>query len=93
MTKPTQQEKEVELRNILNNFLQDVDTTAQVPVQTANAIVDVYLRKFQEAIASARKETIERVRKVFKKSFVTTDVYLVERFLKKLESLEAQEEG
>ena len=35
------------LREMLNNFFQDVDTEGKIDTQLANAIVDVHLLKFQ----------------------------------------------
>lgn len=47
MTNPkTNSQWEVKLRLLLNDFLQDIDTMGELPTDTANALVDIHLRKF-----------------------------------------------
>ena len=47
-----------------------------------------YQDKVEEIKDTTRKDTLREVEEIFNKSFVTTDVYLTERFLNKLDKLQ-----
>jgi len=53
--------KTTKLRSLLNNFLQDIDTEAQIDTKTANAIVDAHLRLFQAYSGKIRRETAKEI--------------------------------
>lgn len=48
-----------EIRLLLNDFFQNVDTEAKIETDVANAIVDVHLKKFTNLIQAEKEQYLE----------------------------------
>jgi len=64
---------EKKIRNLLNDFLQDVDNEARLDVDLANHIVDVHLPKFVAVTQPDTKKDTEELRKEFEEKFLELD--------------------
>lgn len=49
-------EDKIKIRNMLNNFFNDIDCELEISDELGNAIVDVHLPKFLALIETERKE-------------------------------------
>lgn len=63
--KPTEDTEELEIRSLINNLFQDVDTETNIETDTANAICEVHTQKFLSYILHREKqvkaETAEKI--------------------------------
>lgn len=48
-----------ELKKLLTDFLEDIEVEAEVEIPLGKAILDIHLKRFEQALSSSKQEVIE----------------------------------